>query len=289
MADSGPGSRRVSGQRRPALGPIVRRADGLVVMMNGMRPDLLPALTSATAYPSIETYHALGDKGRLTEERNVVFEDDVVVTEMIDGANARIIFEPLDADIGEIRGWLIGSREKLLTAADDLVYNPSEGIVECVRDVANSVRALAESELITVIFGEVYGGKQNASKHYTSSGAWGYRVFDIAVIPADKLFESRERLASWRDHGGQEFLTTKMLKRTAAMWDLHLVPEVVAPAPPADVRGTSDWLAEYAPKSLATLDEAATARPEGLVVRSPDRSKIAKIRFEDYARTPRTR
>jgi hypothetical protein len=36
----------------------------------------------------------------------------------------------------------------------------------------------------------------------------------------------------------------------------------------------------------AGLDRAA-GRPEGLVVRNKDRSKIAKLRFEDYERTLR--
>ena len=47
--------------------------------------DQLPSLDSATKYPSIVTYHALGDKGRLTEVLNVNFSGNVITTEKVDG------------------------------------------------------------------------------------------------------------------------------------------------------------------------------------------------------------
>ena len=62
----------------------------------------LEALNSATKYPSIRTYHALGERGSLTEEVTG-FHGDVVLSEKIDGSNSRIIRLP-DGD------WLIGSR-----------------------------------------------------------------------------------------------------------------------------------------------------------------------------------
>jgi hypothetical protein len=37
------------------------------------------------------------------------------------------------------------------------------------------------------------------------------------------------------------------------------------------------------------LDDAAGGKSEGIVLRSPDRSTIAKARFEDYERTMKKR
>ncbi|MBW4637687.1 MAG: hypothetical protein KME05_05520 [Gloeocapsa sp. UFS-A4-WI-NPMV-4B04] len=46
-----------------------------------------------TKYPSIPTYHPLGNKGVLLEEA-VSFEGEVVLTEKIDATNSRIILLP---------------------------------------------------------------------------------------------------------------------------------------------------------------------------------------------------
>jgi hypothetical protein len=44
------------------------------------------------------------------------------------------------------------------------------------------------------------------------------------------------------------------------------------------------WLESMLPTTLVALDTDAGGSPEGLVVRTADRSRIAKIRFEDYQR-----
>lgn len=51
------------------------------------------------------------------------------------------------------------------------------------------------------------------------------------------------------------------------------------PYSPADTR---IWLSEIAKRSMAVFDDNAGAQPEGVVVRSADRSWIVKLRFEDY-------
>src|ERR1051326_571600 len=80
--------------------------------IHGCTADHLARLNSATQYPSILTYHALGERGRLTEDRTTDFStvnpDDVEVTEKIDGTNARIIIPPR-----RMGGALIGSRTEL--------------------------------------------------------------------------------------------------------------------------------------------------------------------------------
>ena len=52
-----------------------------------------------------------------------------------------------------------------------------------------------------------------------------------------------------------------------------------------------EWLREKSPKTkcgLDVLDEGAKGKSEGVVVRTADRKKIAKIRYEDYDRTLRS-
>ena len=77
----------------------------------------LNKLNSMTKYPSIPTYHTLGDKGTLLEQ-TVSFEGKVVLTEKVDGTNSRIILLP---DVN----FVLGSREELLFAKGDLIGNPA--------------------------------------------------------------------------------------------------------------------------------------------------------------------
>jgi RNA ligase len=256
---------------------------------------MLTHLNSATKYPSIPTYHALGDRGRLTEERNVVFDGPVNVSEKIDGVNARIILPPWGQRGGNP---ILGSREELLHYVGDLIYNPSEGIVDTILPVLTlppetlpgtemqQRRALGqESSNIIVIYGEVYGGTTTTRKQYTCAGVPGFRVFDIAIIDPDVLDWPIEKISSWRQHGGQQFLNYASMVELATDALLSVVPQLAASAPPVGVADTSAWLGRTISHSYAVLDDGAVGRPEGLVVRSEDRSKIAKIRFEDYNRT----
>jgi hypothetical protein len=46
-----------------------------------------------------------------------------------------------------------------------------------------------------------------------------------------------------------------------------------------------NFLQNILPKSNVILSEGALGRSEGVVMRNDDRSKIVKLRFEDYERT----
>lgn len=247
--------------------------------------DDLARLNSATKYPSILTYHALGEKGRLVPELTVEFSDSVYVTEKIDGTNARIIVPPAGFD-----GVIIGSREELLHHTDDLIRNPSQSIVSTLYKIfqcgAEPLSVAHSSSYVTVIYGEVYGGKVTAgSKQYTSTGETGFRVFDIATIPPEVLGLPIDRIAAWRDRGGQDFVDVDELESLASKAGFTPVPILSMPTLPVDIQETLSWLETSAARSLAPLDEGAGRRAEGVVVRSGDRSSIAKIRFEDYRRT----
>lgn len=243
----------------------------------------LAALNSATKYPSIPTYHALGERGSLTEEVTQ-FEGDVILTEKIDGTNSRIIITP-DAD------WFIGSREELLTAKGDRVPNPALGIVEALHGLAPRLTGDAD-ESILVVFLETYGAKIGGQAKQYSTRAVGWRMFDLAFVPYGVLGWDRERIAAWRDGGGQKFAHEETLQEMAGRWGIELTPRLdVVPGEklPASIEDTHAWLTDELPGTMAPLDETAGGRAEGIVLRTAGRSVIAKARFEDYQRTLRRR
>lgn len=245
----------------------------------------LKATNSLTKYPSILTYHALGERGRLTGELQVPFgEGPLFASEKIDGTNARIICHAGD--------YLVGSREELLHARGDCIWNPSMGIVDALVGTDERIASLTRpAQHVTVVYGEVYGGKiTSASKQYTSGCAVGFRVFDVVSFEEDEframLTWETARIASWRDSGGQRFLDDLVLNQFAEMSRLELVPHVTTlDSLPCDRAEVLAMMRAVLPETRAGLD--VNGRAEGLVVRTPTRSRIAKLRFEDYERNLR--
>jgi hypothetical protein len=258
--------------------------------MRGMdlrRVDLR-ALNSLTKYPSIPTYHLLDPRNGGLQEQAVVFSGPVLGTEKVDGTNARMILTP-GGD------WLLGSREELLHARGDLIGNPSQGIVAALKPVVEALPPVTGEE-IRVFYVELYGGKVGAAaKQYTTDPArYGWRCFDVLVLrdPAEQLAWPAERIAGWRDGGGQTFLAEDDLAAAARDAGLELTPRlftVDAAELPTDLEKTSAWLAEQLPKTRVPLDADAPGGAEGIVLRSTDRGVIAKARFQDYARTLKRR
>lgn len=260
--------------------------------MNPYELDL-KKLNSATKYPSILTYHTLGERGRLTEEVQVSFnEDDQWYTEKIDGTNSRIIVFP-GGD------FFIGSREELLHFGGDLVYNPSQGIVDAVlplaHEITSSLRPGWEFNGVTVFFGETYGHRIGKNgKQYSQEGNVGFRLFDVMNISEEALYEILTKdlpdISIWRDKGGQPFETRENISRIAHQLEIILVPGVAEGEPlPTSIEETYEWLRMVLPGQTKAALDGEGGKPEGIVVRSEDRSKIAKIRFEDYERTLRAR
>ncbi|MCC9607949.1 RNA ligase family protein [Blastopirellula sp. JC732] len=250
-------------------------------MMN-TREINLRRLNSATKYPSIPTYHAIGERGVLLEEAIALESDALIVTEKVDGTNSRMIVMPDGY-------FLIGSREELLHARGDLVCNPALGIVETLRATAERIvaRYRTPEDTVTTVYLETYGGKTTAAaKQYTSCREFGYRVFDVSRVSLSRLEEEPEAIALWRENGGQEFLDEGALAAFVAEMDLELTPRIaVVDGIPTSIEATHEWLIGCMPTSLVKLDEAAGGRPEGVVVRTNDRRQIVKIRYEDYERT----
>jgi RNA ligase len=246
----------------------------------------LKALNSLTKYPSIPTYHQLGPGGVLAEPA-VEFPGTVIGTEKVDGTNARIILLP-DG------GYLLGSREELLHAEGDLIANPALGIVEHLQPVVGQINPLhASVNAAVVLYLELYGGKIGGqAKNYSTKGAVGWRLFDVAYIDQldERLTWAAERISGWRDNGGQAFAGEDELNDEAKRTGLELTPRLFVANGfdlPDTIEGMHAVLRERLPSTLVGLDDSAKGQPEGIVLRAADRSVIAKARFQDYERTAR--
>lgn len=252
----------------------------------------LKKLNSATKYPPIPTYHGLGERGSLTEERTgfeSVSETPVVLTEKVDGTNGRIVFLS-DGD------YFIGSRENLLYAKGDRIGDPAQGIVDALKPLADYLSAThtLRSTVFSTIYLEVYGGKVGSNaKQYSSTGEVGYRMFDYRETPADVLECPLEEISRHRDMASsEEWLTESELRDLSAEFRIPMTTRlgvVDSASLPTTTLGMHQWLKDALPTTYVALDEGAGGRPEGIVLRTPGRSVIAKARFEDYERTAKRR
>jgi hypothetical protein len=246
-------------------------------------------LNTLTKYPSIPTYHKLGDKGILLDETNVKFDSDelVYLTEKIDGTNARIVLLP-NGD------YLIGSRDNFLTYSGDVIANPSLSIVDTLSDIVKKLNGV-QHEGIIVLYLEVYGGKIGGqSKQYTTEFNTGARLFDSQVIDVyDELLKLEiSQIASWRDNNHQAWISPQYLYKYEEKGIVATVPalkETTGKCLPVTILETQQYLSSVISKSQALLDDSGKGSPEGLVVRNATRTKIAKIRYEDYTRTLRAK
>jgi hypothetical protein len=243
----------------------------------------LAKLNSLTKYPSIPTYHTMGDKGALVDEVISLPDKAIFATEKVDGTNSRIICLPDET-------FLIGSREELLHARGDVIWNPALGIVDALQQAAE--RLLTDcrdafGDAIWVFYSEVFGGKVTAnSKQYTGERRIGWRLFDVVRLhDYRQLFaQSIDEIARWRDNGGQPFLAEAELKAGIAKWGFELTPRIPIDAVPTGHADVLAWLQRVVPRTQCSLDGKGLGRAEGVVVRTCDRSTIFKIRFEDYER-----
>jgi RNA ligase len=243
----------------------------------------LVKLNSLTKYPSILTYHTLDPKNGGLLEEVTAFAGTVIGTEKVDGTNSRVICLPDGS-------YLIGSREELLYCKGDLIGNPSLGIVDALKETADRL-CDGERADITVYYFEVFGGKVTAaSKQYTGEQRVSVRLFDVVALREHDamLSQSAAQIAQWRDNGGQSFADEATLEWASAQYGLTLTPRLFAiegAELPGGIPETLSFLRTRLPESQCRLDGAGGGKPEGIVLRSPDRSTIAKARFEDYERT----
>ena len=245
----------------------------------------LSKLNSLTKYPSIPTYHKLGDRGCLLEEVQVLFDGgDLLASEKIDGANSRVIFAA-DGD------FIIGSRKELLYADGDFIRNQSLGIVDALAGIVKDiiVTPMLDVGMLAVLYFEVFGGEITHWKNYTSSGVFGVRLLDCAFISlADVDGLSVEQIAGAREDRTrtfQQWQTYEQVVGLAKRIHVKTPPQLVFDSLPTDIEDTLKVLDALLPKTCVALDSTAQGVPEGVVVRDTTRNNIAKLRFASYRRT----
>ncbi|MBS1576503.1 MAG: RNA ligase family protein [Bacteroidetes bacterium] len=240
-------------------------------------------VNTLTKYSSILTLHQLGEKGRLKNELTTPINGEVMyATEKIDGTNARIICYGNE--------YLVGAREFILHHSNDLYFDNAQGIVEGLKSL--NVR-IPQTEKLTVIYGEFYGGKTTANSKWYGQDKNGFRVFDIAVYDDLSMLEmSQQEISKWREREtengivyGQHFLTRSEME--SLFNDFEFVPLVDFELGDMSHRTILDNLKKFLPSTNVALSENATKKAEGVVLRNENRSKIVKVRFEDYERSLR--
>lgn len=260
----------------------------------------LRKLDSLTKYPSILTYHELGDKGRLKDSLVSTFpfnaeRQPLYLSEKLDGENSRIILVIQDREVD----YFIGTRDELIFAKDDRIFTKKGNMVNTVKPFADSLVANEDfinihNNKLVVIYGESYGGTvQKACKQYTSKNNQSFRMFDSFILPLEEVSILLEKelnaIATWRDKGNQPFLNRNNFEELSHLIEFETTPilgTVPSKEMPISLIATMEWLQQYK-YTKANLDEVEQGLSEGVVVRSFDRSFIAKLRFEDYERTLR--
>lgn len=253
--------------------------------------DKLDKINTATKYSSIPTYHEINN-GTLNEQNYVKFPDNeyVTLTEKVDGVCSRIIL---------LYSWdyFIGSRETLLHAAGDIIHNKELNIVDTLLPTANSLadNGFGPDDPYTIItvYGEVYGGKIGGQwKNYTTDPyQTGFRIFDIAVINnVDSVFQmSLAELSIARDHNNiQTWYTEEQLQNFSDNTELPLAKrlgDIKSQNIPLRLEEMHAFLSDALPHTQESLSDKALGNPEGIVLRTSNRSVIAKARFEDYDKT----
>ena len=242
-------------------------------------------INTLTKYPSILTLHKIGEKGRLLNELTTPITSEYKMwgTEKIDGTNSRIIIYKDEH--------LIGAREFILHHCDDLYYDTSQGIVDGIRDLGLNYK-IPMSETLMVIYGEFYGGKVSSNSKWYGTDKIGYRVFDVAFYKDLSILEkSLPEISRWREHEtekgivyGQDFVPIDNLGQVL-MPSFEQVPLVPFELGDMSHETILNNLRKFIPETKVALSDKALKRSEGVVLRNRERTKIVKLRFEDYERT----
>ena len=240
-------------------------------------------MNTLTKYSSILTLHKLGEKGRLTNDFTTSIQDEkMYATEKIDGTNARIICYGSE--------YLIGAREFILHHSHDLYFDNAQGIVDGLKELNIKI---PKTDKFTVIYGEFYGGKTSANSKWYGQDKNGFRVFDVAVYNDLSILEmSQPEISKWREREtengiiyGQNFLSRSEMETQFS--DFEFVPLIEFDYDDLSHKVVLDNLKKNLPVTNVALSESASQKSEGIVLRNESRSKIVKVRFEDYERTLR--
>ncbi len=234
-------------------------------------------------YPSILTLHKMAEKGKLSQELTTdLVGEKMYATEKIDGTNVRLI--RLGKEL------LIGSREFILHYDGEMFFDPAQHIVEGIKNLALNI---PETDVLTVFYGEFYGGKTGANAKQYGTDKVDFRLFDVAKFDDLSILEQDLDLISrWREtetpegmRYGQPFLPKNEFEKYATYFEL--APQIAFDLENFTHKNILKQLHTFLPETKVALSELALKRPEGVIFRNENRSKIVKLRFEDYERTLR--
>jgi hypothetical protein len=223
----------------------------------------------------------LGERGRLTNELTTTIEGEkLYATEKIDGTNVRIICYGSE--------YLIGAREFILHHSDDLYFDNAQGIVEGIKNLNIKIPYV---EQFTVIYGEFYGGKTSANSKWYGQEKNGFRVFDIAIYNDLSILDlSLPEISKWREtetsNGiiyGQNFITRSQMETQFP--DFQFAPLIEFDLGDMSHNTVLSNLKKFIPTTNVALSTSALNKAEGVILRNEDRTKIVKVRFEDYEKT----
>ncbi|MEV4806847.1 RNA ligase family protein [Nonomuraea sp. NPDC049421] len=255
-------------------------------------------LGSATKYPSIPTYHQEGPRGMLLEELLTPFPEGSVVRleEKLNGWNCRVVLG---------RGWwAIGSRKDWVAVSAEDSYSSEGGLVEALKPAVKRIdydALLAEVcedvpsswDPIVTLYVEVYGreGSVKGWQSYGDGSKAGVRLFDVALTDPLILGWDIERIASWRQNGGQVFMPSPVVDCVAKVTKIRRVP-LLATIDTRKLPTTVDDMAfmlRYYGTTLARVTSGGSLVAEGVIMRTLTRSIIAKAHLARYERTQRLR
>ncbi len=248
-------------------------------------------INTLTKYPSILTLHKLGKKNILQNELTTPIDGEkMYATEKIDGTSIRLLF------YGNER--IVGTRDNLFVYENsDFVNIPKEffSCVEYVRPFYEKSKwnKRFETDKLTVLFGELYGSNIGQGAKNYGVEKTGFRLFDVAVYNDLSVLDlERDKISKWREREtengiiyGQNFLKRSEMESQFA--DFEFVPLVEFDLGDMSHKVVLDNLKKFIPNTNVALSENALRKSEGVVLRNESRSKIVKVRFEDYERTLR--
>lgn len=260
-------------------------------------------INTFTKYASILTMHQLWDKWVLKDELTTdISWETMYATEKIDGTNVRIVYYKWE--------YLVGSRDEILYYSEDLYYAQNLGIVDRLHHIIeqelwtpelwdwiwNSVSLSEENsdENMYIFYGELFGG--NIGKYWKEYGGkndFWFRLFDIVEVKPEEfeiMYEELPRVSSWREHSigtaleyGQNFLSVH--DRESRFPHFQYVPTLELNFESYEHNHVLEKLEEVLPETMVKLTDDWLGQSEWVVLRNHNRTKIVKVRFQDYKRT----
>ena len=212
------------------------------------------------------------------------------MTEKIDGSNIRFIIYNGDYLIGSRKEWIYAKGDRLISN-EQVMY-----LKNYVEEVLKSYTF--KKNILYCIYGEVHGTGIQSWRNYTlSSQSYGFRIFDIWSMEKKDIenllisMKSKDEVSNWRENNNQPWwnmneMTTFIINCCGLVEYAPFKLLCSIKSIPTDIEETYEFMRRFQHTDV-NLDGTGkqNAKAEGIVIRTYDRSYIAKLRFEDYEKT----